>query len=133
MTCTPRPRGRERVNGVTEVTHVHVVPGGAEPLEQEDAAGSNLDRHQRHHRPRGGVERLEEGRGRDDACLLGDQDCDPGFQEGDREVYDLLAAGVDLERGHDNVGLMVNQLGHEAVPLPVDNSAPLSITHPEII
>ncbi len=86
-----------------------VVARRAQPFEEEDGGGGRLDRDDEHEQPGGEVERLEEGRRRDDPRSLGDEDRDAGLQEGDGEVDDLLAAGVDLERGEDHVCLLPNQ------------------------
>ena len=37
---------------------------------------------------------------------------------------------IDLEGGHHEVGLLVDQLGHEAVPGAVHYPAPLAVLHP---
>ena len=44
-----------------------------------------------------------------------------------REVYDLLPAGIDLDGGHDDVSLLVDELCHKPVPLPVLDAAPLAV------
>ena len=40
------------------------------------------------------------------------------------EIFSPLPGRVDLERGHDEVRLVVDQLGHQTVPAPVHDAAP---------
>ncbi len=54
------------------ITDLHVVAGRRKPLEEEDRAGGQLNRDQGHQHPAGSVERLQEGRGRNDAGPFGD-------------------------------------------------------------
>ena len=43
------------------------------------------------------------------------------------EIFSPLPGRVDLERGHDEVGLVVDQLGHQPVPAPVHDAAPRAV------
>ena len=112
-----------------KIPYLHVISGWRKPFEEKYAASSHLDGHQGHQHPAGRVKGLQEGRGGDDPGALGHQDGDPGLQEGHGEVDDPLATAVDLERGHNDVGLVAHELGHQTVPLAVDHATPIAITH----
>ena len=70
-------------------SYLHVVPWRREPFEEKDATGSHLDGDQGHQHPARRVERLQEGRRRDDPSPLRNQNCDPSLKERHGEVDHL--------------------------------------------